>query len=98
MGQYVDAMASSLYDWDKAYGTGGKLGWNYYKAMAFAGLSKIKKDFNGNPILDSNGNPIREDTDSFKELVPSEGNRDKIKEIISDEVEGNINSKGTKCD
>jgi len=98
MGQFVDAMAYSLYDWDKNYGTGGNLGWNYYKSMAFAGFIYAKKDSNGNYILDNNGNKIYDDTDSFKELVPNQTDRDNIKKIISDETEGNSNSRGSKCE
>ena len=79
MGGYVDAIAYSLYDWDTKYGTGGNLGWDYYQAMAFAGLVNKKMDENGNPILDSNGNFTYEDTDSFKDLVPNENERDEIK-------------------
>lgn len=108
MGQYVNGIALSLYEWDKDYGNGKELnyitkpddllGWNYYKAMAFAGLSYVKKDANGNPVLDSNGEPIRFDTDSFKELFPNENDRNEIKKIISNEAKGNNTSKGTKCD
>jgi hypothetical protein len=97
MGQFVDAMGYSLYDWDKKYGTGGNLGWDYYKSMAFAGFIYAKKDSNGNYILDNNGNKIYEDTDSFKVLVPNQTDRDNIKKIISDETEGNSNAKGDKC-
>lgn len=97
MSQYVDAMAISLLQWDTDYGTGENLGWDYYQSMAYAGLSKIKRDSNGNPILDSNNNPIRIDTDSFKELVPNENDRNNIKKIIENEAESNRNSKGTGC-
>ena len=108
MGQYVNGIALSLYEWDKDYGNGkglnyitkpdDLLGWDYYKAMAFAGLSYVKKDANGNPILDSNNEPIRLDTDSFKELIPNEIDRNQIKKIIINESKGNNSSKGTKCD
>ncbi|WP_141675505.1 hypothetical protein [Formosa haliotis] len=79
MGQYVDAIAMSLLTWDIEYGTGGNLGWDYYRSMAFAGLVNVKKGVNGNFLLDNNGNPIYEDTNSFKELVPNENDRDNIK-------------------
>lgn len=36
-------------------------------------------------------------TDSFKELVSDEANRNKIKEIIKNEQKGNKDAKGTKC-
>jgi len=38
MGQYINAMAYSLLQWDKKFGSGGNLGWEYYHAMAFGGL------------------------------------------------------------
>ncbi len=94
MGQYVDAMAYSLYQWDKNYGSGvGKnvmrpddlLGWDYYKSMAYAGL--VYKDEQGN----------YQDTDSFKELVPNQTDRNRIKNIIVNESEGKSRTKGTKC-
>ncbi len=107
MGQYVNAIAISLYEWDKEYGSGkgnnfvtkpdDLLGWDYYRSMAFAGLSYKKKDAQGNVIKDSNGNPIILDTDSFKKLVPLERDRNQIKKIINNETRGNSNSKGSKC-
>ena len=66
MSQYVDAIAISLLKRDTDYGTGGNLGWDYYQAMAFAGFVSKKKDENGNPLLDDNGNFIYEDTDFLK--------------------------------
>ncbi|PKP15260.1 MAG: hypothetical protein CVU07_10700, partial [Bacteroidetes bacterium HGW-Bacteroidetes-23] len=48
MGQYVNAMAFSLFEWDKEFGSGGNLGWNYYQAMAFGGLYYKIKDEEGN--------------------------------------------------
>ena len=89
MGQYVEAMAYSLYEWDKNYGTGGSLGWNYYYAMGFGGLFYKVKDVNGNPV--------QVETDSFIALVPSEIERNNIIKTLYDEQEGNSNSKGTKC-
>ncbi len=94
---YPYAIANSLQEWDKKYDTGGNLGWEYYRSMAFAGLVKEKRDADNEPILDNNGEPIYEDTDSFKELVPDENDRDNIKKINSDEATGNSDSKGTKC-
>jgi hypothetical protein len=88
MGQYVNGMAYSLYQWDKRYGNGGYFGWDYYKAMAYAGLS-----------YDKNPDPkITElvDTDSFKALVPNKTDRDNIKKINSNETTGK-NAKGKKC-
>jgi len=100
MGQYIVAMAYSLYEWDKLYGSGefnysatkpdDLLGWEYYKAMAFAGLSYDK-----NP--DPNITEL-EDTDSFKELVPVKTDRDDIKKINTDEATGHPDAKGKKCD
>jgi len=36
-------MAYSLYEWYKNYETVGNLGWNYYYAMGFGGLSMQRK-------------------------------------------------------
>ncbi|CAM1356688.1 hypothetical protein [Tenacibaculum ascidiaceicola] len=95
MGQYVNAMAYSLYEWDMRYGSGkGKmnitkpddlLGWDYYYAMAFGGL--FYKDSSGNLI----------ETDSFKKLIPNQSDRDKIKQILKNEQNGNSSAKGQKC-
>ena len=95
MGQYVDAMAASLLIWDEKYGTGGiktkdstgndVLDWEYYRSMAFGGLN----------YEDSAGNQI--ETDSFKALVPYKSDRDKIKNLLINEQNGNSKSKGTKC-
>ncbi|SFZ95253.1 hypothetical protein SAMN05428642_1201 [Flaviramulus basaltis] len=85
MGQYVDAIAISLYNWDTKYGTGGNLGWDYYKAMAFGGL-----------FFEENG--TIQETYSFQVLIPNQTDRDKIKNILKNEQDGNSNSKGKKCD
>ncbi len=85
MGEYINAMAISLFAWDNKYGTGGNLGWDYYRSMAFGGL-----------FFEENGKI--EETYSFQVLVPSQANRDKIKDILKNEQEGNSNSKGKKCD
>ncbi len=69
----------------KNHGTGGNLGWDYYYAMAFGGL--YYKDGNGNLV----------ETDSFKALVPDAIKRQEIKNILSNEEQGNTSSKGTKC-
>ncbi len=88
-------MAISLLNWDIKYGSGGikdsnnKLDWEYYKAMAYDGLSYDK---NPDPDITE-----IEDTDSFKALVPNKTDRDKIKNIIKNEVYGNKKSKGNKC-
>jgi len=86
MGEYVNVMAASLYLWDKNYNiTGGDLGWEYYHAMAFGGL--YYKDSDGNLI----------ETDSFKELIPKQTEREIIKSILYNEQEGNSDAKGKKC-
>ena len=85
MGQYVDAMAASLLIWDEKYGSKTNLGWEDYKAMAFGGLY----------YEDSAGNQI--ETDSFRALVPKKSDRDKIKNILSNEQNRNGSYKGTKC-
>ena len=72
-------------EWDKNYGTGGNLGWDYYKAMAFGGL------------FFENVNGELEETDSFKALVPNQSDRDEIRKILINEQDGNSNAKGEKC-
>ncbi|AMC11420.1 hypothetical protein Lupro_09160 [Lutibacter profundi] len=86
MGQYVNAMAYSLYEWDKDYGTGGNLGWNYYYSMGFGGLFQTY----------SNG-IIASETDSFKSLIPDSIERQKIANIIFNELKNNDDAKGKKC-
>ncbi len=89
MGQYVNAIAVSLYEWDSDYGSGGNLGWDYYYSMSFGGL-----------FYDKNPDPDIveiELTDSFKELVPNATDRNKIIEILKNEESGNSNAKGKKC-
>jgi hypothetical protein len=88
MAKYVETMAYSLKQWDKVFGNGKVgnplLGDEYYRAMAFAGLTKSQS-----------GLPAP--TDSFKELVPSGAERMKIMEIIQNEQDGTNEAKGTKC-
>ena len=96
MGGFVDGIALSLADWDFENGN-TLLDKSYYMSMAYAGLSYVSKDGQGNPILDSNGNKIYLDTDSFKVLVPNLTDRNNIKIIISNETTGNKNAKSTKC-
>lgn len=78
-------MAYSLFEWDKDYGTGGNLGWDYYYKMASAGL--VYEDDNENYQF----------TDSFLELFPSEQERQEILETLNNEKEGNGNSQGSQC-
>ncbi|WP_145993583.1 hypothetical protein [Tenacibaculum dicentrarchi] len=87
MGKYIEAMAYSLYDWDKKDGTGGNLGWQYYKSMAYGGMFQV----------DSSGN-IAIETDTFKKLVPKLNDRQKIANIVVNEQKNNDYAKGTKCD
>ncbi|MFD2529775.1 MULTISPECIES: hypothetical protein [Polaribacter] len=86
MGQYIDAMAYSLYEWDKTYGTGGNLGWKYYQTMAYSGMFQVN----------SNGTIVTEN-DTFKELVPNANDRQAIADIILNEQNGNNDAQGTKC-
>ena len=67
MGQYVDAMAYSLYDWDKNYGTGGSLGWNYYQSMAYSGMFQVGPSGN-----------IATEIDTFIELISNASDRQAI--------------------
>jgi hypothetical protein len=87
MGQYIDAMAYSLYEWDKTYGTGGNLGWEYYQSMVYSGMFQV----------DPSGN-IATEIDTFKELVPNASDRQAIADIILNEQNGNNDANGTECD
>lgn len=57
--------------------------------MAFGGLFFQK--------IDVNGNQIQVETDSFKALVPNQSDRDKIRNILINEQDGNSNAQGEKC-
>ncbi len=85
MGQYVNAMAYSLYQWDSNYGGGGNLGWNYYYSMAFGGLYSYGE------------NGIRVDTDAFIALIPDETQRNAIINIILNEQDGTNEAQGIPC-
>jgi len=86
MGQYVNAMAYSLYAWDKNYGTGGNLGWNYYYSMAFGGLFQTYPD-----------GKIATETETFKSIIPDPIERQKIADIIFNELKNNNYAKGSDC-
>ncbi|MFK8285285.1 SprT-like domain-containing protein [Capnocytophaga canis] len=86
MGQYVEAMAVSLQQWDIQYGTRRDLGFEYYKALSFGGLFQV----------DVNGKIVTE-TDSFKELIPELQDRQDIADKILNEQNNTRNAKGTKC-
>lgn len=86
MGQYVNAMAYSLFEWDKRYGSGGNLGWDYYRSMSFGGMFQV----------DTNGNIVSE-TDSFKAIEPVSDKRKDIAKKVVNELKGNNDAKGTKC-
>lgn len=79
-------MAYSLYEWDKQYGTGDNLYWDYYKAMAYSGM------FNVDPR-----GKIATEIDAFKELVPNANDRQAIADIVMNEQNGNYDAQGTKC-
>jgi hypothetical protein len=84
--EYVNAMAYSIYTWDKNYGDGsGNLGWDYYYAMAFKGMF----------YRDSNN--ITRETDAFIDLIPDTNKRDEIIAILINEQKGNADAKGKKC-
>ena len=76
-----------MYDWDREYGTGGNLGWEYYKSMVYSGMFKV----NPSGIITS-------EIDAFKELVPNPSKRQAIADIILNEQKGNDDAQGTKCD
>ena len=96
MGQYINAMAYSLYEWDKEYGTGSGnnfvngpedlLGWDYYHAMAFSG--QFTTDAFGT---------ITSTTDTFQELIPDATERQNIVNVILNEQLNNNDAEGTEC-
>ena len=86
MGQYINAMAYSLYQWDRDYGTGGDLGWDYYYAMAFSSQFNIDEDGN-----------ISSTSDTFEELVPDASDRQDIINIILNEQNGTNDAQGGQC-
>ena len=74
------------YQWDKEYGTGGNLGWDYYYAMSFSGQFSVYP----------NGD-IATTTDTFLELVPNANKRQEIVDIILNEQINNNDAQGTDC-
>jgi hypothetical protein len=86
MGQYIDAMAYSLNEWDKTYGTGGNLGWEYYQSMVYSGMFQVYPS-----------GIIATEIDTFKKLVPNESDRQAIADIIMNEQNGNNDAQGTEC-
>lgn len=87
MGQYINAMAFSLYQWDAEYGSGGGLGWDYYKAMAFSGQFTV--DFDGN---------IESYSETFSELIPDADDRQEIVDIVINEQLNNNDALGSNCE
>jgi hypothetical protein len=73
-------------EWDKNFGSGGNLGWNYYYSMAFSGQFQVDID-----------DKIVFETESFKALVPDSNKREEIVQIILNELKSNSDAKGTKC-
>jgi hypothetical protein len=86
MAQFIDAMAYSLYEWDKEHGTGGQLDWDYYEALAFSGQFQVYP--NGNLASSSN---------AFLQLVPNANDRQDIADINMNEQKNNGDAQGTDC-
>lgn len=86
MGQYQNAMAYALKEWDMTYGGGYNLGWDYYYALTFTGHFKV----------DTAGNILSEST-TFTTLVPDPAVRKKIIETVLKENNGDPDAKGDKC-
>ncbi|WP_299130534.1 hypothetical protein [uncultured Winogradskyella sp.] len=86
MGQYVNAIAYALYEWDRDYGTGGALGWDYYYSMGWGGLFQTNQE-----------GVIMAETDTFVENVPSSSDRQNIALIVFNETKGNNDAQGTNC-
>ena len=81
MGGFINGIAYSLWQWDINYGTGGNLGWTYYREMAAGGLTW--KDGNGN----------WKSYNSFDQLFPTDSA--KASEMqTSDNEETSTNSTG----
>ncbi|MGO4912823.1 hypothetical protein [Leeuwenhoekiella sp. W20_SRS_FM14] len=86
MGQYINGIAYSLYMWDRSYGSGGNLDWEYYYSMSFGGLFQVYQ----------NGQ-IATSTDAFIDLVPNLTERQNIANKILNENNANTQSQGSKC-
>lgn len=86
MPAYIEAMALSLYQWDKNYGDGGNHGWQYYKDLAWGGLTH-HKDNNDQLFL----------TEAFKANFPNSNDRNRVLNIVSNEATNSQFAKGTPC-
>jgi hypothetical protein len=84
MSHYLLAMAVSLYNWDRQFGsTQGTLGFDYYYKMAFGGL-----------VDQNNPNNLIQEA---KQYIPAGSSWSDIKKILSDEAKGTNQAKGKKC-
>lgn len=84
MAQFVDAIAYKLRAWDSNFRTRGSLDWQYYKDMAWGGLT-----------IEKNGDFYKE----FLEQNWSSSDRNRIQDVIYDEANKTQNSSGNgqKC-
>ena len=83
----------------KEYGQkrGCNLGNQFYNDLSWGGLTHwIKRDSSGNPIKDSNGNYMYEETPWFKSNFPNSTDRNRIVNTINSEagVSNTNNQKG----
>lgn len=85
MGGFINGIAYSLWQWDSNYGTGGNLGWKYYREMAAGGFTW--KDGNGN----------WQSYNSFDQLFPTASAKANARQTIENEATS-TNSKGSECD
>lgn len=86
MRNYLDGIARSLQEWDMINGVGYGVDFEYYKSLAWGGLTDVEK---------SKG--VYVESELFKDLIPNSTERQKIKNIINNENSGNPNAKGQKC-
>jgi hypothetical protein len=79
MSQFINSVAYQLYLWDSNINSGGDLGWQYYKDMAWGGL-----------VSDSDGDFYQE----FENHNPGENDQSRILDVIENEATNNSNSSG----
>ncbi len=85
MPAYIEAMALSLHQWDKNYGGGGNHGWQYYKDLAWGGLTHHK--IKGQSVL----------TEAFKANFPNFNERSRAINVIQNEAKNEPMAKGDPC-
>ena len=96
MAQFVDAIAYQLAVWDKKFGTGTDLGWQYYHDLAWGGLANY--EVNGAELFYKEfENYLRNLDDPTTAKDESLAVKDRILKIIANEAANNLNAKGNDC-